>query len=179
VAYREANGPYKSVFDLGRVPRVGRKTFRKITGMPYSESGHHRSEKLSRLIGIEKDSVYHLPTITARVAAQPGFAGCVVSDRDGMMLAQTGVDEYSDAFCAIAPRMLQQLGENITEVGIGAVRSVSICAGEKMFTILRSGSVYLTAIHDRRKLTKKQFELAERVASELDWMLSYRGYVSS
>jgi hypothetical protein len=39
--------------------------------------------------------------------------------------------------------------------------------------------VYLTAIHDRRKLTKKQFELAERVASELDWMLSYRGYVSS
>ncbi|MDA0321952.1 MAG: helix-hairpin-helix domain-containing protein [Verrucomicrobia bacterium] len=179
VAYREANGPYKSVFDLGRVPRIGRKTFRKITGMPYSESGHHRSEKLSRLVGIDKNSVYHLPTITAHVAAQPGFAGCVVSDRDGMMLAQTGADEYSDAFCAIAPRMLQQLGENITEVGIGTVRSVSICAGEKMFTILRSGGVYLTAIHDRRKLTKKQFELAERVASELDWMLSYRGYVGS
>lgn len=179
VAHRQANGPFRSIFSLHRVPGVGRKTFKKITGMPYSRTGHHRRQVLAKLLGLPSRSVAHLPTVVEAVAAVPGFVGCLISDKDGLTLAESGVGERSAALAAIVPRMLKQLTENMHDIGGRVLHSFSACVDGRMVTVLSGGRVYLTALHEANRLTAKHLRLLQKTAGELQWLLSERGYVSA
>jgi len=174
--YRRVHGPFTDIFALRAVPRVGRVTFRRLTGMPYSRVGRHRIRRLMRLLGVPVERIHHLPTLACRVAEQPGFEGCVVSDRDGLILAQHGAEDHGHVLAAVTPRMLDQLGANMAEVQDEEVRSLTLTAGNRMYTVVCSGRVYLAAIHSRRRLTGAQLVLVQRVAEELEWMLSHRAY---
>jgi predicted regulator of Ras-like GTPase activity (Roadblock/LC7/MglB family) len=117
--------------------------------------------------------------VVRALAARPGFAGCAISDREGLLLAQSRIDDSADAVSAIVPRMLKQVCENMAEVADGAVQSVSVCVETRMFTVVASGRVFLTALHEANRLTMGQFKLIKRVAGELAWLLCHRGYVAS
>jgi competence ComEA-like helix-hairpin-helix protein len=177
VAYREQRGPFHDIFDLFEVPRVGRRTFRAITGMSYSQKRRHRRRKLAALLKLPVARVSHLPSIAQALAAKPGFTGCVISDQDGLLLAESGAAQGAASISAIVPRMLRQIGENLGEMGTAKVESASISFGGRMVTVLESGPVYLTALHEARKLTVWQFKLVKAVAGELEWLLRRRGYV--
>ena len=179
VAYREVHGSFESIFDLREVPRLGRRRFRSITGMAYSGKGHHRREVLARLLSIPVAAVAHLPTIVRVIAEMPPFAGCVISDRDGLMLAESGATRYASAMSAVVPRMMTNLGDNIREIDDREVRSVSICTEEGMYTVLVSGNIYVSIVHTTSKLTLKQLKFIRRVAQELEWLLGHRGYVTA
>lgn len=178
VAYRTQNGPFSSVFDLKNVGRVGRITFRKMTGMPFSTAGHHRSERIQRLLSLPDESTSHLPTITRALAERPGFSGTIISNSEGLLLSEHGAADGAARVAAVVPKLVEQLADNLEIMEVGRMRSISIAFDDKMFTIIRSGAIYLTAIHERRKLTKSQLSLVHRVAAELEWILSHRAYVA-
>jgi competence ComEA-like helix-hairpin-helix protein len=177
IEYRSEHGPFDSIFDLGSVPRLGRKTFRRITGMPYSDKGIHRRFKLAKLLQMDVNKVSHLPTVAQAVADNTQFAGCLISDSDGMLLAQTGAEDFAQAFSAVLPRIFSQLQESMNVVDVGNVESISMGVDGQMFTSVSIGRICLTAVHEKNKLTKTQLVLISRVAEELSWMLSHRGYV--
>jgi competence ComEA-like helix-hairpin-helix protein len=177
VSYRKEHGPFKSIFDLQDVPRLGRKTFRKITGMPYSKARHHRSWKLAKLLEMPVSKVTHLPTMAEAIARMPGFSGCVMSDCDGMLLAQSGAGTYAQAMSAIAPKILMQAGGNMDLLNVGSIESISISIKDRMFTLVACQKVCLTAIHAKEKLGKGQLVLIRKIAKELAWLLSHRAYV--
>jgi len=177
VEYREAHGPFKSIFDLKLVPQVGRVTFRRMTGMPYNDNKRHRIRKLVKLLGVAVDHVHNLRALAERVVETPGFSGCVISDEEGLLVAECGALDCATELSAIVPRMYRQVDENLAETSEGAATTLSVGVSDRMFTIVRRGKVFLSAIHSRKKLTKGQLLFAERVAEELAWLLSRRAYV--
>jgi competence ComEA-like helix-hairpin-helix protein len=177
ITHRLENGPFASIFDLQNIAGLGRKTFRKITGMPYSKKRYHRRRRLASLLNFPASKVSHLPTVAAALAGKPGFNGCIISDQDGMLLAQNGADEFAQPLSAIVPKMYRQLCENMDVVNLGHVDAISICIKGRMFTILAGRNVCLAAVHETNKVTRSQLVLARKVAKELAWLLSHRGYV--
>ncbi len=175
--YRRENGEFKSIFELGKIPRVGRKTFRKMTGMPYSMSHRHRRLKLAGLLNMPPESIGRLSAIAQRLASRPGFSGCVVSNAEGLVLAEHGASEYAEKLGAVMPRLARQIGENVGLLEMGAVESVSICLKNRMFTVAVSGDICLTVMHKRNTLTRSQLVLVRKTAEELAWLLSHRAYV--
>ncbi len=176
IAYRDENGPFTSIFDLGDVPRLGRKTFRKISGMPYSQRRIHRRHKLAKLLGIDINRGAHLPTVVEALAGQTSFTGCVISDGDGLMLAETGVSDFSAALSAVLPKMFLQVRSTMDIVELGTIDSISLGIEGRMFTSIGIREIYLTAVHQKSKLTKAQLMLITKVGEELAWLLSHRGY---
>jgi hypothetical protein len=179
IEFRSAHGPFRSVFDLIRVPHVGRITFRKLTGMPCNARQRHRIHKLSHLLDIPVDRVHRLPLIAEKLSARPGFDGCVISDEDGMVLAMHAADTYGTTLGALAPRLLKRIEESVRELDQEAVNSMSLSIGDRMFTVVRSGNIFVCTRHRRRRLTMNDLMLTERVAGELAWMLSHRACVGA
>jgi predicted regulator of Ras-like GTPase activity (Roadblock/LC7/MglB family) len=102
----------------------------------------------------------------------------VVSDRDGLLLAESGVGDDAVVISAIVPRMLGQIRENMTELDHDDVDSASISMRGRLLTVIDNGDVYLSVLHESNRLTSGMLKLVRRLAEELEWLLSYRGYVS-
>lgn len=177
--HRRQAGPFADIFALADVPGVGRETFRKITGMPYSRTGRHRREILARCLAVSPDVVGHLPSLVSAVARQRGLTGCVLTDRDGLLLAESGAGEQAVALSAVVPRLHNQVRENLAVVGAGDVQSISVRADGRFLTVTASGDIYLTVIHSSSRLSTRLQGVLLRISSELQWLLSHRGYVST
>jgi competence ComEA-like helix-hairpin-helix protein len=177
IEYREKQGPFRSIFDLFKVPRIGRKTFRAITGMPYSRTHRHRIQRLMTLLEIPLEQAAHLPSVARALAGITGFSGCIVSDADGLLLAEAGAAQIAVPVSAVIPRLSQQVQENMKEIGPEPPDAMTILAKGRMFTIVPGANLYLTAVHDARRLTAWQLRHIQRVAGELQWLVSRRGYV--
>jgi hypothetical protein len=177
VDYRAEHGPFADIFDVFNVPKLGRLTFKSMTGMAYSERKHHRLRRLARLLDLPQSQASRLPTIADALAAKPGFTGCVISDKEGFLLASSSGAQYAHALSAILPKMLAQMQEQIRQFTADSVDSVSITLDGKMFTVIENQDIFLTAVHKANRLTITQFRLVTRVAEELAWVLSHRGYV--
>ncbi len=177
IEHRNQIGSFSSVFDLAQVPGVGRKRFKRITGMAYSRTGTHRRDKLARLLDLPVEKTSHLPSVAEAIGAKPGLQGCVISDKDGLLLAESGIADESRTISAIVPRMLGQVRENMAELDADKVDTASISMRGHLLTIVDSGDVYLSVLHESNRLTSGMLKLVQRLARELDWLLSYRGYV--
>ena len=177
IEFRKEKGALKSVFDLMEIPRLGRGTFKQITGMTYSRKHHHRSHRLASLLKMEISVISDLPTVAEAVTRRPGLTGCLISGVDGLLVAQNGMEKEAEALSAIVPKIIRQVGESIALVDEGDLDSVSICVKGTMYTIVSCQDVTLTVIHDHGKITKSQLSMLRKVAKELAWLLSHRGYV--
>jgi len=178
VQYRNETGPFKNIFDLGQVPGVGRRRFRRITGMAFSRAGTDRRDKLARLLEIPVESISHLPSVARAIASRPGLQGCVISDKDGFLLSESGIGDDSRRMSAIVPRMISQIRENMSELDHEDVDTASISMRGRLLTVIDSGDVYLSVMHESNRLTSGMLKLVRRLAGELEWLLSYRGYIS-
>lgn len=178
VEYRASHGLFRTIFDLQDVPHIGRTTFRRMTGMPFSARRHHRIRKLRKLLGLPASLSHHLPTIAARMAEQPGFVACVISGSDGLLLAQYGAEDYAESLSALAPRMMGEIDRSLNEMGTGAATALTVAVVSRVFTVVKKGDIFVSATHARRKLNQRQLALAERVAEEVAWLLSRRAYVA-
>ena len=176
VEYRASHGPFRSVFELIHVPRLGRVRFRRMTGMPFSRNGRHRIRKLINLLGLMPGEAHRMSSVVARVLARPGFGGCLVSDHEGLLLAHQGIGERAPAMAAVIPRLFENLDANLAEMDTGSAGSISVCIEKQMITIVSSRRIYLAVMHDRRRLTKGELTFAGRVTEELAWLLSHRAY---
>ena len=176
--HRETYGPFKDIFDLRQVPRIGRQTFRRMTGMPYSLKRHHRGRHLARMLRMPAECVSDLDAIAKTLASRPGFSGCVISDADGLLVAQDSAGVFGDTLSAVVPRITRQIQENMNIIEAGCLDSVSICIAGQMLTIVSNCNVALTAIHQESRVTKSQLALIRKVGCELAWLLSHRAYAA-
>ncbi len=177
VAYRQTHGPLVSIFDLVNVPRLGRGTFRRITGMPYSETRRHRRRKLARLLRLPPREVGDLKKVAGAICGLSGVAGCLVSDADGMLMAESGATSYAAPMSAVIPRMFRLIYENMAVASVGKLDSVSLCVRDRLYTIVAGERFCLTVVHQTSRLTKTQITTIQKLAGELDWLLSHRGYI--
>ena len=177
IAFRTEKGGFKSVFDLMDIPRLGRSSFKQITGMPYSRKHHHRSHRLASLLKMDIADVSKLPAVAEAVSRRPGLQGCLISGGDGLLIAQKGVDKHGEALSAIVPKIARQVQENMELVESGSLDSITICLDGTLYTIVPGENVTLTVVHEKGKVTKSQLSMLKKVTGELAWLLSHRGYV--
>lgn len=177
VSHRREHGEFSTVFDLMQVQGINRKIFRTITGMPFNRQHLDRSQVLAKMLSIPEGSVGHLPTVARVVGQHENLNGCMVSDGGGLLLAQYGIAADSDALAAVVPRMFKQIQDNMHKIVVSDVRSASICVEGKMFTIVTGGHIYITVVQLSSKFSKDLHKYVARVAHELEWVLSHRGYV--
>jgi competence ComEA-like helix-hairpin-helix protein len=177
IEYRNAKGPFKDIFELCDVPGLGKNTFKMATGMPYNAKRQHRARKLARLLLIPPSKTCHIPTIAQALAGKPGFTGCVVSDKDGFVVAASNVGALAEAIGPIAHEIFTEMRKSMEIAGAKEVDSVSISVQGQMFTIARTGDIYLTAVHDSNRITASTLKLIYSIAEELTWALSRRVYL--
>jgi competence ComEA-like helix-hairpin-helix protein len=177
VDYREEHGPFQDIFEIFNIPKLGRLTFKSITGMAYSERKRHRLRRLARLLDLPPANASRLPSIADALTAKPGFTGCVISDKEGFLLASSGAAQYAEALSAVLPKMIGEMREQIRQFTTDTIDSVSITLQGQMFSVIENRDIFLTAAHEASRLTITQFRLVTRVAGELAWLLSHRGYV--
>jgi len=177
VEYLQANGPLKSVFDLVKVPRFTRSLFKQVTGMPFNPAGHHRRYRLALWLKMPVDKVTELPLLTAAISGLPDFSGCVISDKDGLLLAQSKAEAYGENWGAVAASVMTHVRESVHLLNIGGVDSISLGIKGNTVTIVSSGHTLLSVIHKGTKITAAQLRLIHRVQQEVAWLLTRRAYV--
>ena len=175
--FRTQNGPLTSVFDLIKVPRLSRSVFKRITGMPFNSTGYHRRYKLAQWAHMPVDRVAELPLLAKAIAELPGFSGCILSDKDGLLLSQYQAEAYGENWGAIAIKVMALIREHVQLLNVGSVESVSLGIKGYTVTIVTSQNVVLTVIHQHRKLTATQLGLIHRIRQEVAWLLTRRAYV--
>ena len=177
VTYRSEHGPFANIFELGNVPNLGRKAFKQITGMAFTAKRRDRSDRLSKLLKLPVAELASLSSIARAVASRQGFAGCIISDDEGMPLADYRSGGTSEALSAVIPQLVKQVRDNMEIAGFPEIDCISVSAEGQMISMIGTGRVFLTYLHGSDKLTTGQLALVRKVAGELAWLLSHRGYV--
>jgi predicted regulator of Ras-like GTPase activity (Roadblock/LC7/MglB family) len=178
IDYRQQHGQFGDIFDIYKVPGLGRRTFRRITGMPYSSKKRHRVEKLARLLGMPADQVYHLPKVVAALARSKGISGVVVSDREGLVTGEQNVGDFAESLAAVAPSIVKSIQKSMSAIGRKRASSISMSVDRRMLTIAACGEYYLTVVHESNRIAATQLSMIQAVARELAWVLSRVGYVA-
>jgi hypothetical protein len=179
VAHREQNGPFPDIWALAGVTRLGRKTFRKITGMPYSSRRYHRRLRLVTMLDLPATSRLSLPEVAQALVQKYQFSGASISDRQGLVIMDHGETPFSKGLSAVLPIMMEQLRKNVEALDVHEVGLVSMSLGSHTVTVGPSGDIYLTLYHRQNHITKAQLRAIQKVAVEIAWVLSHRGYVGA
>lgn len=177
VDYRTQHGPFTSVFDLVQIPRLSRPLFKRLTGMPFNATQYHRRYKLAQWLHVPVDKVTDFALLTKAVADLPGFSGCMISDKDGLLLAQSKAEAYGENWGAVAIKITTQIRENVQLLNVGDVESISLGIQDNTVTIVASQNVVLTIVHEGRKLTTTHVVIALKILHEVAWLLTRRAYV--
>jgi hypothetical protein len=69
--------------------------------------------------------------------------------------------------------------KSMAMTGAQNVDSVSISIKQQMFTLICSGELYITVVHDSYRITGAKLAQIRHVAEELEWVLSRRLYLGT
>ncbi|MBA4387385.1 MAG: hypothetical protein C0404_05350 [Verrucomicrobia bacterium] len=176
VDYIATNGMFKSIFDLMEVPGMDAKIFQGMTGMDAGPNRYHRRNRLAALLKLPPQKVSDLHLVAQTIAGKSGFSGCIISDGEGLILAQSGAGKLSGSLSAVLPRMLRQIGHNMELAGADEVDALSLSLHGKFYTIAGGGNVMLTAIHSSNLISETELSFVRKVCKDLAWLLSFRAF---
>lgn len=176
VAYRDKKGSYKTVFDLHNVQGVTETVFRKITGVDTANRRYHRRKRMAGLLKIPAERISDLSLVVHAMSSRPGFSGCGISDWDGLMLAQFGLDETGRALPALLPVMLRGLKKKVSLITEKKLDMLSLEIGGKIYTVSAATNVVLTTSWADNTVNDTGIALIRKVRKELSWLLSIRAY---
>lgn len=109
-------------------------------------------------------------TLVARASALPGIAACAVTFADGLSLAgNLPEDVRAEGLCAMAPSLLQRIGQHMPETKLGEVQAMTLHCSKSPITFLMEGNLCLAALQKveeigtdtRAQLARMLHELAK------------------
>ncbi|MDZ4198620.1 MAG: helix-hairpin-helix domain-containing protein, partial [Kiritimatiellia bacterium] len=172
--YREEKGAFSGIYDLLRVPGIGRKLFRQITGLrPVRKNRKDRHEKLNQLLNLPAEERPSLGRIMQKAAETLQASGSALAGLDGVLLAQTGFDPASaDRYAAFTPNFFRKTRRYWPLLGEDRIQQVAL-PGARPPTLLTHGPYFswillLAPDADWRE----QSRCAAAIAEELDWLFS-------
>ncbi len=176
VSFREEHGGFKSVFDLFKVDGIDEVRFRRMTGMKSEQKRRHRRKRMASLLKIPAARVADLCAIAEAVSRKAGFSGCIISDRDGLVLAQHGLDGLAENLSAVLPSMLGQIGHGLGLAGLSVTGTITISVEGQLYTVKGTDNVILLAAHAENMVGESDLSYIRKISRELAWLLSVRAY---
>jgi len=176
VKHRNKNGPFTTIFDLLTVGSLEAPALQQMSGMRVGAGVFNRRQRLASLLRIPAGQVTDLPQVAEAVIRKPDFSGCVISDANGLVLAQAGMDESADRIAAIVPRLLRRVQDDMSLIGAGTPRTASITTSEMCFTVASHRSIAVSTIHRHGQINETDLAFVRKLVLELAWLISLRAY---
>ncbi len=176
VKHRNKHGLFSSIFDLLKVGGLEAPALERMSGMRVGAGIFNRRRRLADLLHIPAGQVADLHLVAEAVIRKPDFSGCVISDADGLVLAQAGMDESADQIAAVVPRLLRQVHDDLNLIGAGTPRTASITTSESWFTVASQGAIAVSAIHRNGQINETDLAFVRKLVLELAWLISLRAY---
>jgi competence ComEA-like helix-hairpin-helix protein len=176
VAYGNEHGGFNSVFDLFKVEGIDEVRFRQMTGMKSGQKRRHRRKRLASMLKIPAAEVADPSAVAAAVSRKAGFEGCIISDSDGLVIAQSGLDGVADNFAAILPGMLGHIAHGMDVAGLEVTGTVSVAVEGSLYTVQSAENVIFSACHAANMVSEADLSFMRKVGRELAWLLSIRAY---
>ncbi len=180
LAYRQQFGPYRGIYELLAVPGIGRKVFRRATGLePGLRRRGDRHAKLNELLGLPREERPSLARVAERTVEILGAEACVIAGKDGFVLARTEKAAEADRYAAVAPKLFRRTRRYLKQLTGSPVCALHLPTTEPpLFTVFMPSChliVVLRADNDQGAALRQ----AAHIAEELDWLLSCRAAVRS
>ncbi len=167
VADRSKNGPFFNLLDLARVPGLGRQTFERITGIKLREDIFRNAGVINMILGHTRDGLPDVRGVAARFATIESFEGCVVAHREGYLVTSSWEDDHSEALGAFAPQIYKKIAWYIKQLDMGGLESLTVFIEGRPLTLVRSGDIFLVAIHNPRRFSRRDVRLVQAIGAEL------------
>ena len=108
------------------------------------------------------------------VGKMPGVEGCALMFGDGLSLAGHLPENYqADALCAIAPSILQRVGNHMVDTKLGALRGMTLSCAKAAVTFFMHDNLCLAAVHAQAELAADVRERLSCTVQELSRMYSH------
>lgn len=113
-------------------------------------------------------------SVVTHVGRMPGVEACAIIFGDGLSLAGNLPESYhADALCAVAPSVLQRLGNHMAGTKLGALRAMTLSCAEAAITFFMHDNLCLAALHSGAELTADVRERLASVVQELSRIYSH------
>lgn len=163
--------PFRSIFDLARVPGIGRRLFERITG-EHMPSATVQVETIEALLGPAETGLLPLRDVARNIATLPGVVDCILSQSDGYVLASTFGGNGEHPLGAFVPQMFKRITRYTEALDMGEMPSMTIFLTSRPVSLICSGEIYVSLFHGRGRYSRRRTELMEAVAAELSRRLA-------
>lgn len=99
------------------------------------------------------DEALDAKAIVAQISRQPGVGSCAIVFSDGLSLAGNIPAEFeADALCAMAPSILQRVGEQMFGAKFGAFSGLTLFCAKAPISLFARGNICLAAVHSNGEI---------------------------
>lgn len=178
IAFRQQFGPFRGIFELLAVPGIGRKVFRRATGLePGLRRRGDRHAVLNELLGLPRDERPPLARIVQRMTETLGAAGSVMASVDGMVLAASEGLADAERYAAIAPKLFRRTRRYLRQLSGAAVNAIHLPGTQPPLLVLMTPACHLVIALRPDADNTEALRKAPRIAEEISWLLSRRAVV--
>lgn len=177
IDYRSENGPFSSIYELSRVPRIGPKTFARVTGLS-PRSRKRRQEKLNRMLGFELDEVPSIPAIVEGIVESLRARGALIASAEGICFASHGSFPIGDDLAgALAPRLMDRCRSYLKRLTGGDGHCLIVPLEGHSLVLLSSRGTCVVVSYRQKTPPARAMPRAISIAAEVSWLMSPRAVV--
>jgi len=177
VRYRTEHGPFASIFDLLNIQGIGRRTFSQMTGLnPRRRINRH--EVLNELLDMPDGSRPTLVQIVSAMQVKLRCDGCILSGRDGSVLAANeNCLEGADRYAAMTAQLFRRSRRYLSRLAGQPIHMIVLPIAKVPLMFLQFGKFSMTILLSEETDIREAATHASRLATELNWLLGCRAVV--
>lgn len=174
--FREAHGPFRSVYDVADIRGVGRRMFSLLTGLNSAPTKRRdRHAVLNALLDLPAEARPALGEIMNAMAAALGARGVVLAATDGVALARSqGLGEESDRYAAVAPMFMRRSQRHLKKLCGAPVRAVALPTALPPLLVAAAPAFVLVLAMSPEVAMDDVVHRALMIATEMEWLLGPR-----
>ena len=172
--YRRQHGPFSSIYDLLRIPGIGRRLFRQITGLrPIRKNRRDRHEVLNTLLGLPVEDRPTLGQLMQTVVEVLEATGSILSGQDGVLLAQFGLDsQTADRYAAFTPNYFRKTRRYWPLLGVDGVQQVLLPGAHPQALLIHGNAFAWILLMPDGKDWNVLIGRSKAIAEEINWLFS-------
>ena len=180
ISFRQQFGPFRGIYELLAVPGIGRKVFRRATGLePGLRRRGDRHAVLNDLLGLPREERPTLARIAQRAVETLGAAGFIIAGEDGIALAVSEGVADAERYSAIAPKLFRRTRRYLKQLSGSAVNALYLPETTPPLLVLMMPFCHVVATLRPDIENSDALRKAPRIVEEINWLLSRRAAVRS
>ncbi|MBN2449796.1 MAG: helix-hairpin-helix domain-containing protein [Lentisphaeria bacterium] len=176
VAYRDAHGPFRSIYDLAGIPGIGPASFRLMTGFPF-HSRANRHAILEGLLDLTDDGSPLLARVVRGMRAEFGATGCLLTSREGIPLAVDGDMPEATKYAALGSRYFFRTRRHLQRFVEHASDCIILPGSKPPLLLLSRDDTVVIITLSGSTVSQRRLDRMRRAMREIAWLLSRRAVV--